>query len=229
MRTLGEGIRPFETDGRVWKVQLDTYQRELERYGQGTIGLAEELFFHDSVAVLEMLSASAEMDRDSMRWLWALRSIDELLDGLGWSLMEKRGLAEHMKDAYHREFKADKALRSQLSIKYRNSRRQLEDMLDRSRDAQNPWRDLLRPLDKRRKVLLPVTERLRQLAAAGRLEVPLQDLLCSYIHMLVNRVVSSDPRKHELVLYDLLFTHYRSVEQRAKFQEKNDKKIHSVA
>jgi thiopeptide-type bacteriocin biosynthesis protein len=32
----------------VWKIQTDTYQREIERYGEKTIEDSETLFWHDS-------------------------------------------------------------------------------------------------------------------------------------------------------------------------------------
>ena len=229
LANFAEAIGPYEADGRLWKVATDTYKRELERYGRTGIGLAEEFFFHDSLAVLEMLRLSADMDRDGLRWLWALRSIDEFLDGLGWDLLQKQTLAQYLKEAFHKEFNADKALRSQLSGKYRNHKTAVESVLNRQVDGQEPWRDLLPPLQKRRAGLQPITEKLRQLEASGQLEVPLHELLYSYVHMLVNRVVPSDPRKHELVLYDLLFAYYRSLTERAKHQEKNNKKITSAA
>ncbi len=219
LESFGAAIREFEKEGRIWKVQLDTYKRELERYGPGSIGLAEEFFFHDSLAVLELLTASEGMDRDELRWQWALRSIDEFLDLPGWGLAEKQALMAYMKDAFHREFQSDKVLRSQLSGKWRTSKGQVEAILDRSRDELQPWRQLLLPLRKRREGLAPIVDQLRRMDA---------EQLYSYVHMLVNRIVPSDPRKHELVLYDLLFTYYRSMEQRAKYQEKNSKKILSA-
>src|SRR5262249_39737372 len=44
---------PLLEDGRLWRVQLDTYEREVERYGgPGGVVLAERLFHADSEAVL---------------------------------------------------------------------------------------------------------------------------------------------------------------------------------
>jgi lantibiotic biosynthesis protein len=233
LRAFGDGVKRFEADGRIWKVQLDTYKREIERYGRAGILLAEEFFYHDSLAVLQMLAASADMDRDGLRWLWALRSIDEFLDGLGWGLVQKQALAQYLKEAFHREFHADKTLRSQLSNKYREHKQKVEAVLNRALDGQSPWRELVQPLRERQLRLRGVSDRLRQLDAGGRLEMPLHELLYSYVHMLVNRVVPADPRKHELVLYDLLFAYYRSLTERARHSEKNgeknNKKITSAA
>jgi thiopeptide-type bacteriocin biosynthesis protein len=217
---LAERLKPFQTGGSISKVLLDTYQRETERYGSNSIDLAEEIFFHDSLAVLEMLAATEGMDRDELRWLWALRSIDEFFDGLAWTLMQRQSLAEYLKEAFHREFKVDKTLRSQLSGKYRQYRGRVQDILDRTKDAANGWQTALLPLNLRMEGLRPAIKRLWQMNAAGQLEIGMHELLYSYIHMMVNRVITSDPRLHELVLYDLLFAHYRSQTERSRNQQK---------
>ena len=59
--TLQAAAAPLLEDGRLWRLQLDTYEREVERYG-GSAGivLAEKLFHLDSEAVLEMLGLFPE-------------------------------------------------------------------------------------------------------------------------------------------------------------------------
>ncbi len=80
---LHQALDPMLADGRVWRVQLDTYERETERYGgpEG-IALAERLFHVDSesvLAILEMLEGDEGAD---FRWRLALRGIDMLLGDL---------------------------------------------------------------------------------------------------------------------------------------------------
>ncbi|MGH3994155.1 MAG: thiopeptide-type bacteriocin biosynthesis protein, partial [Pseudonocardiaceae bacterium] len=63
---LEAAIEPFCRDGSVWKLQLDTYEREIERYGGNEgIVLSERLFHADSEAALsivETLSGDAGTD-----------------------------------------------------------------------------------------------------------------------------------------------------------------------
>ena len=48
--------RRCSTTGQLWRVQLDTYEREVERYGgEAGIGLAERVFHADSDAVLAIV------------------------------------------------------------------------------------------------------------------------------------------------------------------------------
>src|SRR5262249_57327315 len=53
---LQAAAAPLLGDGRLWRLQLDTYQREIERYGgpEGML-LAERLFHADSAAVLAIV------------------------------------------------------------------------------------------------------------------------------------------------------------------------------
>ena len=46
----------FEKSGLLWKTQTDTYQRELERYGSNSMEISENLFFYDSIAIVNMLA-----------------------------------------------------------------------------------------------------------------------------------------------------------------------------
>jgi len=44
----------------------------------------------------------------------------------------------------------------------------------------------------------------------NQLDVEPEKLMLSYLHMLNNRLFKSKQRKHELVLYNFLYNHYRS-------------------
>jgi hypothetical protein len=46
--------------------------------------------------------------------------------------------------------------------------------------------------------------------------MPLDDLLGSYIHMMINRIVACEPRMHEMIMYDFMFRYYQSAIARAK-------------
>jgi thiopeptide-type bacteriocin biosynthesis protein len=195
---------------------------------------SEELFFIDSYCVLEMLThlesvRSQEGDEEisRVRWLWLLRSIDEWLDVLGLAIDQKLAIAQHLRDSFHSEFGADKTLRGLLSGKYRTYKQPIAAFLDRTNDPGGRWHPLLSLLQQRNRQLFAVGGRLQQLVKEGQLEVAMPELIYSHIHMMVNRVVSSEPRLHELVLYDLLFTWYRSVIGREKYGK--DKNINSAA
>jgi thiopeptide-type bacteriocin biosynthesis protein len=77
-------------------------------------------------------------------------------------------------------------------------------------DIPAEWHPLIAILDERSAAARPVAARINDLFAAGKMEVSLFSLLGSYIHMMVNRIVISEARIHEAVIYDFLCRCYKS-------------------
>jgi thiopeptide-type bacteriocin biosynthesis protein len=226
--TLSRYTNEYERLGYIYKTGTDTYKRELDRYGHRTIELAEQFFYYDSEAVLQMLQHTWGDGREQIRWIWTLRSIDELLNGFGFSVHEKLHQLEMMKQSFAAEFKSDKMLDTQLNNKYRKYRKQIEQMLDATQDETNHTQPILAVLKRRAEKLRPVIDEIKTRLQVSNPEVTLPELLSSYIHMLVNRSIASKPRVHELVLYDLLHQYYRSVVARGKQKVSKEKIVEAA-
>ncbi|MGH2644388.1 MAG: thiopeptide-type bacteriocin biosynthesis protein, partial [Chitinophagaceae bacterium] len=67
-------LQPFCDNNLVWKVQLDTYQREIERYGESCIGISEELFYYDSLLYLNFIEKEEFIANEQIRFLCALKN-----------------------------------------------------------------------------------------------------------------------------------------------------------
>lgn len=201
---LEAAAAPLLGDGRLWRMQLDTYDREVERYGgPAAIGLAERLFHADSEAVLGIIDTLEGDEGATARWRLAVCGIDLLLGDLGFDANGKRTILTHIRDAFFREFGGGKPLRVQLDGKQRAERRALESLLDSAGGGMT----ILRNRSTRN---APLAAELRRLEDARRLTMPLAQIAPSLIHMHVNRLIRSAPRAHELVLYDLLAAIYDS-------------------
>jgi len=192
-------------EGLVRRLQIDTYEREVERYG-GHLGIleAERVFHIDSEAALELI-ARLRGAPPELRWQWTLCGIDRLMDDAGLDLAGRLRVIEEMRDSFGREFRVDKPLRIELGHRYRKHRGHLEQLLDR-RVADASWS----VWDRRSARLRPVIAELHGLERAGRLTRDVETLLPSLVHMHVNRMIRSDQRRHELVLYDFLQRTYAS-------------------
>ena len=197
--------------GEASRLQLDTYEREVERYG-GPEGmeLAEQLFTADSEAVLELLQAYPGDEGADLRWRLGLRALDALLDDLGLTLEEKSTVAGRCRAGFGAELHVDKHFEEQLSQRYRREHKPLEELLARVAPAAEPWSAGLEALRRRSERLRPVGERLRLAEREGRLTVSVLGLAESFLHMHVNRLLVSDHRAQELILYDFLDRLYRS-------------------
>jgi class I lanthipeptide synthase len=208
---LEAAAAPLLEAGQLWRMQLDTYEREVERYGGDRgIELAEQLFAADSEAVLTILgSLSGDAGLD-LRWRLAMAGIDLLFEDLGLTLEEKRSLARRAREGFGREFGIDGNFRGQVSQRYRAERAPLEALLDPGQAPPAPIAVGLEALRRRSLQLAPVTAELRQLGQAGRLSTTMADLARSVAHMHVNRLLRSAHRAQELVLYELLDRAYSS-------------------
>lgn len=216
IRLVNTFLSPFEASGYIWKLQMDTYNREVERYGFNTIELSETLFCHDSNALLSLLDNTWGDAREQVRWVWGLRAIDELLNCFQLSLQHKLALLTELKNAFAAEFNMDKMLKMQLDQKHRANKKTIEQIMDSSNDPLNELSPLIDIIKQKSIHIQPVTNAILDMDANGELQVPLADLLNSYIHMLLNRLFPSNQRLHEMVAYDFLFRYYQSSVARQK-------------
>jgi thiopeptide-type bacteriocin biosynthesis protein len=216
---LAAQTRAMLDDGRMWRLQLDTYEREIERYGgPAGIELSEQLFCADSACVIDILGMLAGDAGSDARWRLALRAIDQLLEDLGFELAQRLAIMQRARDSFAREHRVDSSVGFQrgLGDKYRKERVALEALLDRAGDADSDLSPGLERLAARSAANAPIVAELRAAEQRGALTHTLAELAPSYIHMHVNRLIRSAQRAHELVLYDLLVRLYESKVARAK-------------
>ena len=212
MPTVESAIAPFLRDGRVRRIQYDTYEREMERYGgPKAMQIAEKMFQIDSEAVLEILAQLEPGDAGAEeRWRLALAGSDALLEDFGFDLAMKTDVAKKLGAQFARELKIDSQLNGQLSERFRNERKRLENLVQRAGNENDSLAPGLEILRRRSARLAPLITKLKALREAGQLTLPLRELAPSYVHVFVNRLLRSGQRAHEAVLYDFLARIYQS-------------------
>lgn len=205
----------FLDSGAAWKCQLDTYEREVERYGGDEgIELSEELFFHDSeavAAVIDSLTADAGAD---LRWRLMLAGMDRLMADFGLDLEARQRLAERGRTGMGSRYRQD-ALRAPMADRLRKERGALERLLAGHGDLPEEILPGLEALARRSEALSGIVQELRGRERQGRLQGTIGDILLSYLHMYVNRLSRSAGPEHEVVLYDFLAQIYSSLRARA--------------
>jgi thiopeptide-type bacteriocin biosynthesis protein len=207
----------FLDSGLLARMQLDTYERETERYGgDAGILLAERVFQVDSEAALALVGLlSGDGGRDAA-WRLALRGADLLLDDAGLAPRDKLQLMAGLAQGFRTEFRADAMLERQLGAKFRRERASLV-ALRRGTETEGGTGvgdETLaageRILRQRSQRLVPLMRQLHALAGSGQLLHTVEEVLGSHVHMHVNRLMRSEARAHELVLYDFLARLYES-------------------
>ncbi|MDR6808906.1 thiopeptide-type bacteriocin biosynthesis protein [Dyadobacter sp. BE34] len=198
-------MEPYLANGTVHKIQLDTYKRELERYGHQTFEEVESIFFADSVATADLLNMLSGDAGEHFRWLTGLKGVDMLLNDLGFTLADKKVFAGQLRERFFHEFRGDTQLNIQLNNKYRQHTEEIRSFLDSGHDAENGIVDVIALLEKR-------SARIRASLAVilPRGEVSLGSFASSLVHMFLNRLFVSQQREHELVVYHYLKKYYES-------------------
>jgi thiopeptide-type bacteriocin biosynthesis protein len=196
-------------DGLLAKVTLDTYEREISRYGgPAGIEIAEQLFELDSNLAVELLRVldhprkpeadTPEIDRLHL----AALSSTTLLAGLGL-------------DAAH----AHDLLVSQLprpipgGREYRTHSRALQTLFMNQRDRMLRS-DLNAPLERYRQQLEPLANQLGELQQDWQLTQSPSSLYRSYLHMHINRLVIIGDRRAEMIALALAARTLRSLTRR---------------
>jgi len=197
--------------GSAWRLQLDTYEREVERYGGDEgIELMEQFFEAESDAVLEIIERALGLSRDD-RWRVAVYGVDRLLRDLGFADGDRRRIVERARDDYRREHQGAEGLGRQIGDKFRAERKRLESLLtgDLSSFAA-PVAIAIEALDRRSERVKAIAAELRQRDADGRLTTPLALIAPSLTHMFAIRLLRASARSQELVIYDFLARLYES-------------------
>lgn len=209
---LNKAIAPYLENHLIWKIQTDTYNRELERYGAENIENSETLFFYDSIATVQILSLLEGDEGDELRWQFALKGVDDLLNSFSYNLLAKRALMELISNNFMKEFNADnKESRNQLSLKYRETKGKIHFVLQNELAESHEFYSIWQIFSERSKNIAGCVEHINSLYAANKLSIPKPDLMASYIHMFLNRFLRSKQRLQEMVIYDMLHQHYKSL------------------
>ncbi|WP_343673956.1 lantibiotic dehydratase [Chitinophaga sp.] len=197
LHLLYEQLGQYQKQELIYKVQTDTYVREIERYGADTMEFSEQVFHADSKAVLNCICQLEGEEGERYRWLLGARGVDVLLQDFGYDLARKATIMKAIREGFFQEFGGSQDLQTQLNGKYRQEMRQLNSFLDPRQDGENGIEGLF-------------DERSAFIRGIIPSDIAADYLLPSYIHMFLNRILLTGQRKHELVLYHFLSKYYDS-------------------
>ena len=98
---LQAALQPYLDSDLVWKIQQDTYEREIERYGGNeAILIAERLFHADSEGTLDLLDMCVGDAGQDTRWKMTLVGMHQMLVDLGIDLNARLQVAKSVRDSF---------------------------------------------------------------------------------------------------------------------------------
>jgi thiopeptide-type bacteriocin biosynthesis protein len=223
MQEVNNSLEPMVKQNMVWKIMCDTYQPEVERYHIDAIEIGEQFFSADSIMTAEFLDLIDGDEGEKIRWMFSFLSIDNLLSDFGLKMEEKLLLMERIKEGFAQEFGMNKMLKGQLDKRFRDVRKEINRIMNLNTHNADDLSPLLELLAKRSVQNNNLVLKLKNLGLTEQ-SVCINELLPSYIHMLMNRLFRSKQRVHELVVYDFICRYYRSELAKLKYSIVNEQK-----
>ncbi|WP_336964455.1 thiopeptide-type bacteriocin biosynthesis protein [Chryseobacterium contaminans] len=193
---VNDYLEGYRDSGEISEFIIDTYQREIERYGDVTMEEAEFLFWKSSESILnEFLHFD-----DEEKIMVTLFYIDKALEYLGISLYERLDWIKESYHAFKHEFNIDKKMNYQLDKKYRAFIIKYIEFIESENYI--PFRIA---------ILNNIHESKEALRHIKNHSSSLQSFFFSVFHMHINRMFVSNQRLFEMIIYDYLFRYYKSL------------------
>lgn len=215
---VNEAIDQSKEKTLIWKIQPDTYNRELERYGPTTMEHCESIFFVDSMVSAQLFTLLQYGQNSKMTFLWGVKMTDDLLNAFQLTLEEKLALTDQVRKGYQREFNADKDTNDKINSKYNALKGELQAILaNEDPDGKHKMKYML--LQQKIALQGPIIAEIHKLKVNGELQVDFVGLVSSLIHMMLNRLISVKERMHEFLVYEFLVKQYRMLTFKEKKAE----------
>lgn len=200
MQTIRLSLHEYVESGVVARVQIDTYERELERYGFDLITECESIFSSDSDLVLSWL-VQADVSSESQRYALATYSVDQLMSDFGFTIAQKTALSQRLQQDFFQEQGGSRDMKQSLNKLFRAWE---DDFFD--------WTPSLKQIGLlRSKSTRSAVESIRTRFKDGLASAGFAPLIGSLIHMTLNRIFSGQSRRHEMVVYHFMARRYEKV------------------
>lgn len=204
-------LQPYLDNEIIHSIVLDTYTRELERYGMEFILGSERLFFYDSLATIRIIRLLDPIDNENYRIILALRGIDQLLDDFNYNLHEKLALLRTLSDGMLNRFGEQPNLRSKINAKYKQNQKNVFAHMNRDNDVENNIEEAISIFDSRSEMNSDIINAFYNEIQSKDHGNECNKLLPSFIHMFVNRFFIAQQLKYELLVYVFLERYYTSI------------------
>lgn len=196
-KLFNENILENNIGGLIWKLQIDTYIQEIERYGVETIDFVENVFFEDSLNVINIINNVREgLYTSKKRNLISFLIVDLYLDQFNFSLEKRLSLCKDLSQKWLEDLHISSKINTrQLDKLYRSMRNDIDNIL------------LLKSLFSTqiiKKNCNAIIKYCNQYQAFSLME----SIIVSLIHMSMNRLFVANNNLNEVTVYYLLNKYY---------------------
>ncbi|MCK5677585.1 MAG: thiopeptide-type bacteriocin biosynthesis protein [Flavobacteriaceae bacterium] len=193
LNTIKTTVYPLMDNYIIWDIQIDTYKKELIRYGYTKYEFTETFFNIDSKFLLSNLS---DLNSEDVKFYYNLKSSFELIKIFYNQNNDILNFIKTNETNFKNEFKVDKKNSTLLSKKYRKERIFIELLLNKNIGLSI---NLLNSIIQKEVELSNLYKTLET-----KNKVHLFDFISSHIHLNTNRCFSVNQRLYEMITYDFL-------------------------
>lgn len=208
---VNKALLKLQKSGLTWDVKKEVYNRELNRYGDLNINATEKLFQADSQFIVNILPFFTSTQLSNIRWKIAILSIDSLFSDFRIDIQKRINILESLKRSFFIEqYVTTKHQQNWLKQNFRNKKNALEATITR-KDADLSVVQAC--LTVRSQSLTKLSAIIQKNLAKNYFSI--EDILPSYMHMMMNRLFVSQHRRQEMIIYDLMHQYYLTVKGRS--------------
>lgn len=192
---------------KIWKIEIDTYTREVERYEAVPINIAELFFYKESFFLCEILK---RIKNHENIWHTVIWSIDTYLSCCNFDIQSKIDYVEAVGNSYKKEFGFNIHNSKSLSNVYRDNKLIVQKILENEFEDEE-WNNLSRIKKSHKSFCMDFFHFINN---EKNINVKIK-FIQSIIHMLNNRAFIYYNRLHEMIMYDFLLMFYKSKSARS--------------
>lgn len=183
----------------ITSLQIDTYEKEMIRYGKRSIEKIEKIFYIDSTICLCILEAEKDIN---IRWLKSIALVSLYLKLAGMSHQRSFSIMEKCANSFATVFNPNKKEFKKINEFYATNKHQIR------KYCEEPEANLNLPIQ----FITFLTNQLDELKHSSRFkkEPDLNNIYKDIIHMSLNRILTTNPNKNEFIIYEILKIFYKS-------------------
>lgn len=199
MTRLTQELNRFRQSYLIDRIQLDTYQRELDRYGYNCMPVFEQLFYADSKMNIQLLNHCEEHGRLNDLWICGLYSMHTLCTIFELTIDEKERFLEWILTSFRAEFNAYSETTKEINQRYNEQKAVIQDLFLRGNTE--GFNSFVTIVEER-------NADIKKLVDEIKMQYPVKSdqyrFLNSVIHMSINRLFRSHQRMYEYLITDFL-------------------------
>lgn len=193
----------------IWQTQIDSYQREINRYGGNlNITFAEKIFYYDSVCILNVLK-NININ-DNIRWLVGLKLVIDTFKAFNLRDEDILRISNNLTLQMQSEFEITKEYKKNIDAKYRKHREDIEYLVYNGNLNQSKYMIIDLHLQERFINFKIIVDEMK-LSELGLTNEYIDSIISSYTHMSLNRLFSNKQRLQEMIIYNYVYKAYKSV------------------